>query len=212
MCTQLVENGTLEVMNGTEVRLGKLIREAREARGLSQSVVAGELSESLGNKYLHTTIGKIETGKRSLSFEEGANLCAILGIDWNLMYEEARSPDMREKVEILARDIDAIVCSQEKTKNDLRAVAAELDNLTSASPDSTGEEFLTDLQRFGDQFRQILSISFDQVEDVSMNLSVLTRKLGYLLGSLEVAHTSEMPEPLRSILQSRDELYPGSSK
>lgn len=74
-------------MDDPTIKIGRYLREAREGRKLSQAAVAEELAERTGGKYLHTTIGKIETGKRGISLIEAANLADMLGIKWNALFE-----------------------------------------------------------------------------------------------------------------------------
>lgn len=64
-------------------QVGKLFKEAREKLELSQSVVASRLNERLEGKYLHTTIGKIENGKRNITLEEAVQLSDILHVKWD---------------------------------------------------------------------------------------------------------------------------------
>lgn len=72
-------------MDDPTVKIGRYLREAREGRKLSQAAVADELSDRTGGKYLHTTIGKIETGKRGISLIEAGNLADILGLQWDTL-------------------------------------------------------------------------------------------------------------------------------
>lgn len=72
-------------MDDPTVKIGRYLREAREGRKLSQAAVAEELAERTGGKYLHTTIGKIETGKRGISLIEAGNLADILGLQWDTL-------------------------------------------------------------------------------------------------------------------------------
>lgn len=51
---------------------------ARERSGLTHREVADRLPSWLG--FVHTTVGKILTGRRSLSFVEAQELCRVLGI------------------------------------------------------------------------------------------------------------------------------------
>lgn len=51
---------------------------AREKTGLTHREIADRLPAWLG--FVHTTVGKILTGRRSLSFVEAQELCRVLGI------------------------------------------------------------------------------------------------------------------------------------
>lgn len=73
----------MKTMSDPTEKIGRYLREAREGRKLSQAAVAAELASRTGDKYMHTTVGKIETGKRGLSLVEAGHLADILGVNWD---------------------------------------------------------------------------------------------------------------------------------
>lgn len=60
--------------------LGRLIREKRDAAGLSQTELALEMGVRTGGKFYQTTIGRIENGERSVSLTEAAVLSRLLSV------------------------------------------------------------------------------------------------------------------------------------
>lgn len=85
-------------MDDPTIKIGRYLREAREGRKLSQAAVAEELAERTGGKYLHTTIGKIETGKRGISLIEAGNLADMLGIKWSALFEMMKPTTPRDDI------------------------------------------------------------------------------------------------------------------
>lgn len=85
-------------MDDHGVRVGKFLRETREARGLSQADLATELSERINGNYFHTTIGKMETGKRGISLMEAVQISDVLSIEWDALFKmlkpSSKSSDM----------------------------------------------------------------------------------------------------------------------
>lgn len=71
----------------TAEKIGALIRQAREERSMSQAALAEELSARTGSNFVHTTIGKIEKGTRSVSLVEAAHIADVLRIDWRSLFE-----------------------------------------------------------------------------------------------------------------------------
>lgn len=90
MMVQRSQWGTIKLMNHGLAQVGKLFKEAREKLDLSQSVVASRLNERLEGKYLHTTIGKIENGRRNITLEEAVQLSDILHIQWDTVFSLLR--------------------------------------------------------------------------------------------------------------------------
>lgn len=60
--------------------VGKYVRESREASKLTQTELANRMSEALGGRFYQTTIGRIESGERSLSLTEAAVLSDVLNL------------------------------------------------------------------------------------------------------------------------------------
>ena len=77
-------------------KIGARLRTAREARGLSQAALAEELTERTGSNYLHTTIGKIEKGTRTLSLIEAVHLSDVLAVEWAELFDMLKPSSGRE--------------------------------------------------------------------------------------------------------------------
>lgn len=70
------KSGSKQLLQDSRVRIGRAIRERRQALGLS----LGELAERLGVAI--STMSKVETGKIGLSFERMENIGHALDIDY----------------------------------------------------------------------------------------------------------------------------------
>ncbi|OLT55655.1 hypothetical protein BJF89_14200 [Corynebacterium sp. CNJ-954] len=77
-------------MNHGLAQVGKLFKDSREKLNLSQAAVASRLNERLEGKYLHTTIGKIENGRRNITLEEAVQLSDILHVKWEEVFSLLR--------------------------------------------------------------------------------------------------------------------------
>lgn len=60
--------------------VGDEIRRLRESSGMTQTELARRLNETLGAKYYQTTIGRIESGERSISLPEAAIISETLNV------------------------------------------------------------------------------------------------------------------------------------
>jgi transcriptional regulator with XRE-family HTH domain len=61
-------------------RLGLLVRELRDQRGWSQAELAYEMS-ALVTPWYQSTVNRIETGGRTVTWDEAVALSTVLGID-----------------------------------------------------------------------------------------------------------------------------------
>lgn len=75
-----------------ERRFGGVVRELREARGLSQAELARELG-ALGFEYHQTTIGKLESGARPLRIGELYAMAAVFGVSATDLLDAAAGKD-----------------------------------------------------------------------------------------------------------------------
>lgn len=83
-------------MTGELEGVGRMVKQARQQRKMSQQAVAEALNQRIAENYFHTTIGKIEKGKRGISLVEAVALAELLGIDWSDIYEELRTDKVWE--------------------------------------------------------------------------------------------------------------------
>ncbi|KAA5805822.1 helix-turn-helix domain-containing protein [Thermoanaerobacterium thermosaccharolyticum] len=76
-----------------EISIGLKIKDAREARGLSQIEVVERLAEKDIN-ISRETLSKIENGNRTVSAVELNALCKVLNIDINILFEDEEDDDL----------------------------------------------------------------------------------------------------------------------
>ena len=76
-----------------EISIGLKIKDAREARGLSQIEVVERLAEKDINMS-RETLSKIENGNRTVSAVELNALCKVLNIDINILFEDEEDDDL----------------------------------------------------------------------------------------------------------------------
>src|SRR5215471_10041757 len=68
-------------------RLGQLIRQRREESGWTQEDLAGAL-DPYGIHWYQSTVNRIESGNRTITWDEAIVICAALGLD---LVEAAKS-------------------------------------------------------------------------------------------------------------------------
>ncbi|SNX54486.1 helix-turn-helix transcriptional regulator [Thermoanaerobacterium sp. RBIITD] len=76
-----------------DIPIGLKIKDAREARGLSQIEVVERLAEKDINMS-RETLSKIENGNRTVSAVELNALCKVLNIDINILFEDEEDDDL----------------------------------------------------------------------------------------------------------------------
>ncbi|MCP2240245.1 helix-turn-helix domain-containing protein [Thermoanaerobacterium thermosaccharolyticum] len=76
-----------------DIPIGLKIKDAREARGLSQIEVVERLVEK-GINMSRETLSKIENGNRTVSAVELNAICKVLNIDINILFEDEEDDDL----------------------------------------------------------------------------------------------------------------------
>ena len=77
--TRAGAGATADTRDDPEARLGRAIKTLREARGWSQTGLAGAL-RARGHSLNQSQVAKTENGTRSLSVNEAADFAAVLGV------------------------------------------------------------------------------------------------------------------------------------
>lgn len=93
--------------------LPQRLKQAREARGLSQGGLAAALAERTGEALTQSAVSYWESGKNLPATETLRELCAVLGVsaDWLLGLEDAAPARGAER---LAREVAALPAEQRK--------------------------------------------------------------------------------------------------
>jgi transcriptional regulator with XRE-family HTH domain len=113
-------------MQGTpESTFANKLRELREERGLSQSQVAGMLSDKHGIKLDPTAITRLEGGSRSLRLDVAVALADVLGTS----LEKMLGQDTEELLSEQEREVQALISRLESETRLLVHAAIRLDRL-----------------------------------------------------------------------------------
>ncbi|MEJ5928720.1 helix-turn-helix transcriptional regulator [Corynebacterium sp. H128] len=164
-------------MKEKAVSIGKIIREAREARGLSQSDLAASLDERLDGKIIQTTIGKIERGERSIGLDEAVQVADILNIDWRTFFDLLAPQSVEDELErITDVEFSAVLAVKQQAMKSFEVV----------------EEFLN---RFNDRHS---SLEYESDKSIRVVIERLPEDLNILRGAY--AHLQESLKLMEGIL------------
>lgn len=78
----------------TKPEVGNEIRRLRESSGMTQTELARRLNETLEAKYYQTTIGRIESGERSISLPEAAIISEALNVSITQLADLSAPPSV----------------------------------------------------------------------------------------------------------------------
>jgi transcriptional regulator with XRE-family HTH domain len=111
--------------------LGSTIRRQRDERGWSQDQLAQRLTE-LGFRWLQSTVNRIETGSRTVTWDEAAILSLIFDLNLNelarmnpvaLRAQRAELDDDIRAKQVMVKDLDRQIRGAERRHKAMRAAS-----------------------------------------------------------------------------------------
>lgn len=146
----------------TNVAVGRLIRSERLKAGFSQGEVAQQVSEMLGGKYLHTTIGKIESGSRSTSLPEAVAIAKVLGFPLTEFMDIMGPIDIEGAREDVGRAVGA--CSAQIEESIMPTINRALEQLSSLK--AAAEQIEEEKPKYRDRLIRESQESHEALEQV----------------------------------------------
>lgn len=123
-----------------DANIGRNLRTAREARGISQAELARLVGEMGVPGFHQTTIARIENGARPLRAAEAIAVCRVLEVTLEYLAESAASASLRNYRRSLEESVQAFRAATDQLVYSRWNVAFELDRRVPYGPDGVASQ------------------------------------------------------------------------